>query len=457
MFASTLGMPKRTIMNWIQADNETTAVATDEHSAQITTDNTDDVIINSTMLNANEGRKRASHNALPVRDNNFITEYLSSLATVPSHYCINACSHMKFLESGTTLVSLYDEYRARAEASNLKNASYPIFSKHFHSENYSVFVTRKDQCDVYLGAKHGSVSQTELAEHRAKKARAQQEKESDKAAAKLDPTLSVWTMDVQAVMIYPKTAASCMFYKTKLKLHNFTLYSLDTQEGYCYAWDECNGGFYSDIFAWLQYSNFKKLLNDNQEITNIIWSDGCGYQNRNATLSNAYCHLSRLTRCTITQKFLVSGHSQMECDSMHSCIECKCIGPMFSPRDYIVVMQGARVNPMPYHVEHLSYGDFMPDFNGGYISSIRPGKKAGDETVNKFRSLRYSTTTIEYQVDFDAQFAPLPQRIKPSTIELTHKYTELLPITARKYNDLQELKAFIPNDMHAFYDNLPHD
>ena len=138
---------------------------------------------------------------------------MSSLAIVPLYYCRNACSHTKFLEPGTTLVSLYDEYRARAEASNFKIASYPILSKHFHSENYSVFVPRKDQCDVCLGAtcKYGLVSQTELAEHRAMKARAQQEKESDKAAAKLDPTLYVWTMDVQAVMIYPKTAASCMF------------------------------------------------------------------------------------------------------------------------------------------------------------------------------------------------------------------------------------------------------
>ena len=50
--------------------------------------------------------------------------------------------------------------------------------------------------------------------------------------------MSVWTADVQAVLICPKTQASAMYYKTKLQVHNFTCFNLGNKEGYCYPWEE---------------------------------------------------------------------------------------------------------------------------------------------------------------------------------------------------------------------------
>ncbi|KAG8254785.1 hypothetical protein J6590_108141, partial [Homalodisca vitripennis] len=44
-------------------------------------------------------------------------------------------------------------------------------------------------------------------------------------------------------------------------------------------------------------------------------------QNKNAILSNALLHLSMESNVVIEQKWLVKGHTQMECDSVHSKIE----------------------------------------------------------------------------------------------------------------------------------------
>ena len=51
----------------------------------------------------------------------------------------------------------------------------------------------------------------------------------------------------------------------------------------------------------------------------IIYSDGCMYQNHiiNATLLNAILHFYVKSGLHVGQKYLESGHKQMECDSVH--------------------------------------------------------------------------------------------------------------------------------------------
>ena len=69
-----------------------------------------------------------------------------------------------------------------------------------------------------------------------------------------------------------------MYYKTKLQVHNFSLFNLKTKEGYCYVWDENEGDVNSQIFSYLQYKHFADVLDAHPEIKEIIiWSDGCTY------------------------------------------------------------------------------------------------------------------------------------------------------------------------------------
>jgi hypothetical protein len=57
--------------------------------------------------------------------------------------------------------------------------------------------------------------------------------------------VSLWKMDLQGVLLVPKTKASTMYYKTKLQLH--TLFNLQNKQGYCYVWEEHEGSLSSGL------------------------------------------------------------------------------------------------------------------------------------------------------------------------------------------------------------------
>ena len=66
----------------------------------------------------------------------------------------------------------------------------------------------------------------------------------------------------------------------------------------------------------------------------VIFSDCCGGQNRNQYLAAAFMHVveSIPDLSTVTHKYLQTGHTQMECDSMHSAITfTKKNSPIYTP------------------------------------------------------------------------------------------------------------------------------
>lgn len=80
-------------------------------------------------------------------------------------------------------------------------------------------------CDLCEGFKYGHVSQEDYNIHQSRKDDARKAKNLEKEFAKINPKDSVSiTMDVQAVKMSPFIRASSMYYKTKLCVHNYTVY-----------------------------------------------------------------------------------------------------------------------------------------------------------------------------------------------------------------------------------------
>ena len=94
------------------------------------------------------------------------------------------------------------------------------------------FQPKKDRCDLCCSYEVGQVSEADMAEHNAKKLAAREAKNQDKSEE--NPNHSVWTMDVQAVLICPRLNASALYYKTKLASHNFTMFNVKTKEVKCF-------------------------------------------------------------------------------------------------------------------------------------------------------------------------------------------------------------------------------
>lgn len=101
------------------------------------------------------------------------------------------------------------------------------------------------------------------------------------------------------------------------------------------------------------------MLKGHPELKEItMWRNGCSYQDRMACVATAYSELAR--------KYLVAGQIQIECDSMQSTIECKIVADIFTPRDYVIILQTARIRQSPYHVKVLKHDECLK-INGSYF------------------------------------------------------------------------------------------
>ena len=57
------------------------------------------------------------------------------------------------------------------------------------------------------------------------------------------------TVDVQAVRSIPKLEACYLYFKTRLNLHNYTIYNNATEEVVCYIWLETSASLTASVFA----------------------------------------------------------------------------------------------------------------------------------------------------------------------------------------------------------------
>lgn len=88
-----------------------------------------------------------------------------------------------------------------------------------------------------------------------RKTEARNEKQMDKESNNL-----VYTVDVQAVLLCPLSNVSANYFCRKLITHNYTIFDLKTHDGFCYLWNEAEGGVTADNFASLLCNFLEKEL-----------------------------------------------------------------------------------------------------------------------------------------------------------------------------------------------------
>lgn len=390
-----------------------------------------------------------------------IKSYLDNLPKLPSHYCRQSSTKQylePIIQSKSELYRMYIEY---CTASNTLPASRKLFNDVFVEENIGLYQPKKDACDFCSAYKAGNVEEEAYQQHVQTKNLAREEKKRDKEKAKLKIIHAI-TADLQAVKLCPSLNASALYFKTKLAVHNFTVYNLGTDDVTCYWFDETTCDLKATTYASFFVDYVTNLLNEDAKDV-IIWTDGCTSQNRNSIVSNALLRLAMDKNVTITQKYLEKGHTQMEVDSVHSVIERRLKNKeIFLPSQYATLTKQARKKPSPYKViqpDHTFFKDYgIKEYQ--VYDSIRPGRTAGDDCVVDLRVLKYNPDgTIQYKKNFKDDLTQLPRR--PRNILTLRNSVPLLfstrvPILESKYLHLQQLKTVIPADCHQFYDSLPY-
>lgn len=187
----------------------------------------------------------------------------------------------------------------------------------------------------------------------------------------------IFCIDMQAVKLVPQSNANASYYKMKLQIHNFTIYNVITHESHNFLWDETEGNLISSTFATCMIKHLENVTRQCPDFHHIIiYSDGCCYQNRNVVLSNALLSFCVDKNITIEHKYLVVGHTQMECDATHSLIERKLKNkPINLPSQMVDLIKCARKTPFPLEVQHLNHTYFLDyESTPKRYKSIRPGE-----------------------------------------------------------------------------------
>lgn len=390
-------------------------------------------------------------------DVSFAIKYLEDLPKLPSHYCRLSSSKLylePIIRSKSQLNKLYKE---KCEEGGIQAVSPRKFSKLFDDQNLSIHHPKKDRCDTCCSFEAGNLGDQDYKTHIKNKEDARTEKRIDKAQAQ-EGKCHVITMDVQSVLLSPVLNASALYYKTKLAVHNFTIYDLHSRFAKCFLWDETQADLVASVFATCLVAFLEERFTDRLPV--IIFSDGCTNQNRNAVLSSALSHYAVKHGKTVVQKYLEKGHTQMEVDSVHANIEKSLKNrSIYSPFDYIEICRMARLQPEKYDVQYLSHQYFL-DYSGAgkmRYQSIRPGLKTGDPHVTDIRQLKYTPEgIIAYKLQHNEEWKNLPRNPKVlKTPEFPALYKSKLPLTKRKYQDLMDLLHVLPEKYHQFYVSLP--
>ena len=167
----------------------------------------------------------------------------------------------------------------------------------------------------------------------------------------------------------------------------------------------------------------------------------------------------------IEQKFLESGQTQIEVDSMHSCIEqAKKENHCFPPRPMVY----CRFIGKKEKVVQMRYNEFydLKKLAGHLLHNVK--KDINGETVHwmKIKNLKFEKDAlhlIKYRYGFDEEFQVLrvsaSGRRKGREVNLESRYSAQIKISAAKRTDLINLcdTHVIPEPFHSYYHDLPYE
>lgn len=191
-------------------------------------------------------------------------------------------------------------------------------------------------------------------------------------------------------------------------------------------WDETNGKKGSNEIASCIVKYFQKLPPLVTSVTSF--SDTCGGQNSNRNIAAAMVwsvnNVGNLER--IDLKYMESGHSYLDADSIHGRIEeARKHKRIYTPNEYGIVIQFARLNPKPYEVNHICFNDIQDwkSFSTDTLKNVTKITSEGTDTTVEWLKIKWlrferGSNTIQFKYDltkedfheFNFTIRPHPKR-----------------------------------------------
>ncbi|CAG9773351.1 unnamed protein product [Ceutorhynchus assimilis] len=404
-----------------------------------------------------------------------VKRHIECFPTMESHYSRRDTERL-YLDRKLSISKMHELYLQECERERKPKVSLITYKRIFGvNYNLSFFKPRKDQCQICEANKpctaETSKNKEAYVKHLKRRDDCYEAKRLDKERASRENNFVFSTFDLQSVLQIPSSDVSPMYYSRNLCVYNLTIYE-SVEDAYCFCWTELNGKRGSSKIGTCLFKYLNQLAPHVDEV--VFWSDTCGGQNRNQHVAALLLYAVQETHIEVIEhKFLESGHSYMEADSMHSSIEkAKKYVSVFAMNDWLNIFRAARskrksIKAKPYEVEELKYNDFL-DLKELSKSLIKNrSKDTNGEVVNwlLIKSLKYSKKEpgiIQYKYEHSASYCSINVVDKGRPISNQQPfspklYKKMLPIGIQKKNDLLKLchNRVIPDEFHGWYKSLP--
>lgn len=362
----------------------------------------------------------------------------------------------------------------RQEACKFSTYSY-IFNTHF---NIGFFIPKKDQCafcEMYNNSNENDQLKlkNEKYKHTLETELSRNQKQNDKNLAQTNKEkIIVACYDLQSVLTTPSAQVSNFYYSRKFATYNLTVYNMGISEAHCYLWNEDQAKRGANEIATCVY---QFLIENCVNKNTIFYSDNCSGQQKNKFMATLYLYaVTYLNIPSITHNYLIVGHTQNEGDSVHSVIEKQKIrllkgGSIYSPQQWVTVIQSAKKTGKPFKVHELNYQHFINfkqltsnmgnNFNKNNLGQKVVWKDIKVLKVSKEHPDRLFYKTSNEEPDFGEIIIINKTRNakkKNNVLELSKLFTEPPGISKEKKKDLIHLceSNLIPENYQYFFKQL---
>ena len=422
---------------------------------------------------------QAPPNKLPQSKVDHAIAHLSSFPAVESHYCRQSTKKIYIDPSVDPFgklsnAKLYTLYKEKCDKDKvISPVSRSTYNKLFDKLNLKIHRPKKDQCQMCneMGSKKAMNNLT--AEENV---RWDQHLQRNKDVKKLKQELSelskdpdsrmlCFSFDLEKVLYTPCSKVSVLYYKRKLSTYNFTIYNHATKDGYCYMWNESIASRGSNEVASFLNHFIRSEMKKGQYQRIVAFSDNCYGQNKNQASMAMFNYIcSDYHGVTIEHYFVEKGHSEMECDSIHSTVEANSNHiKVHVPIEWEIVVSLARKNLKPLKVIHVERSNILD-----FMKVAAPFSNTEAVSISECCALRYcdeNRVKVEYKKNFDESWKSTKLR---QCRKGTPKYNDIqqgpqqcykdekAAISMKKYNDLVALcnDLTIPTYHHGFYKGL---
>lgn len=434
----------------------------------------------------NRGRKSPANKTKPEIIAK-VNAHIESFPAMESHYTRKS-SERKYLDSNLTITKMYDLYKQQRQQDGDTELVSLITYRRIFCKNYnlSFFHPKKDQCLTCSRYQQASPDEKQRLEadyeyHLRRKNESQEAKAADKERAKMDESFMSVTFDLQSVLQIPSSEVSLTYYMRKLTMYNLTVYeAAPPNKAFCYCWTEINGKKGSCEIGTCLLKYIRTLPPEIKHLS--LFCDTCGGQNRNQQIAALLLYVVQNSHLEIVeQKFLESGHTFMEVDSMHSAIERQkkflsvyCVNDWMNIFKLARSQRGRNKNKPPYEVEEIKFDQILDlkqlathllknktlDENGQKINWLK---------VKNFRFMKAKPNYFQYRYDYSSEYVGIqisatrrgrrPVQDQPFQDGLPKLYQEQLKISNAKKEDLLAMcnKGVIPEIFHQFFQNIRSD